>query len=783
MIKSITLFFFLIASGFTQSVKIQGVVTDAESENPLAGAYISIPAIMGGTTTDPDGFFTMIVPSGEYLLQFDYIGYQTIREQVLADKDIMIKIQMKLLLEETETIVTSAIESRDNIASIEMSISQLDYKTIGRIPAVLGEVDLIKSIQLLPGVSSVGEGVSGFNVRGGAVDQNLVLLDNSPIFNASHLFGFFSVFNNDATGNATLYKGGIPAKYGGRLSSVLEVNQRDGSPDNVKLAGGIGLVSSRLLVEGPFPGKKGSFLVAGRRSYGDLFLPLFDIENRAYFYDLNVRAAYELNTKNRLYLSGYLGHDVLEIADVFGNNWGNKTFSLRWNHQFTQNTVWNLSAGTGEYDYGLKILSEGSEFEWRAAIQSFQLQADFITGLSDQSILDYGFSAIYYRFNPGEIKPLTPASAILPDALDKKYALEPAAYIGLEQDFSSAIKVQVGVRYSAFIRLGEQTVYQYQSDRPVRYIEQLGRYEDGIVVDSVHYGPWETIDVDQNIEPRLSLRYRFSENTALKLSYNRTAQYVHLISNSTAPSPLDLWTPSGSYIEPQNADQIALGFFHDFNNGAYGTSLELYYKQMHNQVDYVDGASLTFNNTLETELLTGEGRAYGMELFFEKRKGRFSGWLSYTFARSERRVPGAGLGDPGINGGRYYPSNFDKIHDLSVSGSYRLNKNWTFSATFVYNTGRPLSYPQGRYEYAGIVVPQYEDRNLQRMPDYHRMDISAILHDKLGGDWIFSIYNVYNRMNATSITFRQNEENPVNTEAVRTTIFGFVPSITYNFAF
>ena len=778
-----TIFMLLLSSVYAQSVKIQGMVTDAGSGEALPGVYVSVPEINGGTVTDADGIFLVVVESGDYMIRFDYVGYRSVIEQISADQDILLDIRMEIFLEETEAIISTASSSRDVIGSVEMSVTQLDYGTIGRIPAVLGEVDLIKGIQLLPGVSSVAEGVSGFNVRGGAVDQNLVLLDNTPIFNASHLFGFFSVFNNDATGDAKLYKGGIPAKYGGRLSSVLEVNQRDGNREDLLVAGGIGLVSSRLLVEGPLPGKKGSFLVAGRRSYGDLFLPLFDIDNRAYFYDLNMRAYYELNPKNKLYISGYLGHDILEIADVFGNNWGNKTFSLRWNHQYSQQTVWNITAGIGVYDYGLDILGEGSEFEWRAAIQTMQLSADFYTGFAEKSVLDYGLSVIYYRFDPGVINPLEQTSSILPGSLDKKYALEPAAYIGYEYDVSSAVKVQLGLRYSAFVRMGEQTVYKYMDNRPVQYIAALGRYEDGVVVDSVRYGPMEPVSVDQSLEPRISARYRISEHTALKLSYNRTTQYVHLISNSTAPNPLDLWSPSGPYTEPQRADQIALGVFQDLDNGGYGTSVELYYKRMHNQLDYVDGASLTFNNTIETELLTGEGRAYGVEFLFEKRRGKLTGWFSYTFAKSERRVPGLGLGDPGINGGNFYPSNYDKLHDISLSGSYSLNKNWTFSASFVYNTGRPLSYPQGRYEYAGIVVTQYEDRNMQRMPDYHRLDISATLHNKLGGDWIFSIYNVYNRMNATSITFRQNEENPVNTEAIRTTIFGFVPSITYNFAF
>jgi hypothetical protein len=624
--------------------------------------------------------------------------------------------------------------------------------------------------------------VTGFSVRGGNFDQNLVLLDQAPLLNPSHLFGFFSVFNTQATSDLTLYKGGIPSIYGGRLSSVLDVRQRSGSTESFRVQGGIGLISSRLLLEGPI-GKNGlgSYLIAGRRSYGDLFLPLFKIDNTAFFYDLNWNVNVNMSSKDYLSFYGYHGNDKFEIVDVFGNQWGNTAVGLSWNRIFNSSLVGKFSLIYTLYDYGLDIFAPGQAFAWRADLAQSILQTDFSYSISDNLITDFGVRLAYYDFQPGKIGPLGSASATQPSNLDKKYGVEPAVYVNFDQEISKSVSLQYGLRFSAFRRLGSQTMYVYENDQPVVYNQQLRRHEAGTAIDSVQYGDNQPITDFYGLEPRFIIRWSPDMQSAIKFSYNRMNQYIHLISNTTAPSPLDLYTPSGPYIEPQYSDQVALGYFRNFDANNYETSIEVYYKKLYNQVDYIDGASLIFNNNLETEILSGEGKAYGIELFLKKNAGKLTGWISYTLSRAEKRVPGINEQDPGINNGQYYPANYDKLHDLSVTGMYRLNKTWSFSANFIYATGRPITYPTGRYQYAYLTLANYEVRNGSRMPDYHRLDISATLHGKLGGDWIFSIYNVYNRMNASSITFQSNEDNPIVTEAVRTTIFGFVPSVTYNF--
>jgi hypothetical protein len=699
----------------------------------------------------------------------------------MEDRDY--KIYLSPELSETETITTTAKRPDDNVSSVQMSVASIDAETLNQIPVVLGETDLIRSIQLLPGVSTVAEGVSGFSVRGGNFDQNLVLLDQAPLLNPSHLFGFFSVFNTQATSDLTLYKGGIPSGYGGRLSSVLDVRQRNGSTESFKVQGGIGLISTRLLFEGPI-GKNdfGSYLIAGRRSYGDLFLPLFNIDNTAFFYDLNWNVNLNISTNDFLSFYGYHGNDKFEIADVFGNLWGNTAFGLSWNRIFNSSLVGKFSLIHSYYDYGLDIFAPGQAFAWRADLAQSIFQTDFSLSLSDNLITDFGLRLAYYQFQPGQVDPIGSASATQSTSLDKKYGLEPALYLNFDHEISPSFSLQYGLRLSGFQRLGSQTLYRYENDQPVVYNQQLGRHEAGTVIDSVRYTDNQSITNFIGLEPRFIMRWSPDKQSAIKISYNRMNQYIHLISNTTTPNPLDLYTPSGPYIEPQYADQVALGYFRNFDANNYETSIEVYYKKLYNQVDYIDGANLILNNNLETEILSGEGRAYGIELYLKKNSGRFTGWISYTLSRAERRVPGINDQDPGINGGRFYPANYDKLHDLSVTGMYRLNKTWSFSANFIYATGRPITYPTGRYQYANLVLANYENRNGSRMPDYHRLDISATLHGKLGGDWIFSIYNVYNRMNASSITFQSNEENPIVTEAVRTTIFGFVPSVTYSFS-
>jgi hypothetical protein len=430
----------------------------------------------------------------------------------------------------------------------------------------------------------------------------------------------------------------------------------------------------------------------------------------------------------------------------------------------------------------LDIFAPGQEFAWRADISQSIFQSDFSYSIADDFISDFGIRLAYYNFQPGQVEPIGSSSASQPISLDKKYGIEPAVYLNFDHEIYPSLSLQYGLRLSAFSRLGPQTIYQYEDNQPVVFNERLGRHEPGAVVDSVQYTNNRSITEFIGLEPRFIIRWSPDVQSAIKFSYNRMNQYIHLISNTTTPNPLDLWTPSGPYIDPQYSDQIALGYFRNFDSNNYETSIEVYYKKLYNQVDYIDGASLILNNTLETEILKGDGRAYGIELYLKKNTGPFTGWISYTLSRVEKRVQGINDQDPGINNGRYYPANYDKLHDLSITGMYRLNENWSFSANFIYATGRPITFPTGRYQYANLVLAHYEGRNGSRMPDYHRLDIAATLHSKLGGDWIFSIYNVYNRMNASSITFQSNEEAPIVTEAVRTTIFGFVPSITYSFS-
>jgi len=761
---------------------LSGYIREASSGEELIGANIVVEDLNTGATSNVYGFYSLTLPQGQYTVSFMYIGYETLQKQIDLTKNVNLNVALSESYLEMETIITTATRADENVRSIEMSVAKLDVQAIRRVPAVLGEVDVIKTIQLLPGVSSVGEGSTSFNVRGGSSDQNLVLLDESPIYNAAHLFGFFSVFNADATKDVKLYKAGIPANYGGRLSSVLDVRQREGNNQAFKASGGLGLIFSRLTLEGPIQRGKSSFIIAGRRSYGDIFLPLFNNNSTAYFYDLNFKANYIASDRNRIFLSAYFGRDRFAIDDVFGNGWGNAAFTLRWNHLFSDRLFSNLSAIYSRYDYQLNILADGSAFTWNSNIKNAHLKYDLTYFWNDKNTIDFGLGLIDYQFAPGRIDPLK-NSAVTSRSLNEKYALEPSAYINYDQKINQRLSLQYGLRFSSFLRTGQQTIYSYINDTPILYNENLGIYQRGLISDSTYYRSNEIIKSFFGIEPRFSMRYAITEEQSVKFSYNRTRQYIHLISNTASPSPVDVWTPSGKYIQPQVADQFALGYFRNFIENTYETSVEVYYKALQNQLDYIPGANLVINNTLETEILRGSGRAYGIELYAKKRSGALNGWISYTLSRSERLVKGINPLDPGINKGRYYPSSFDKTHDLSISGTYDLNKHWSFSSNFIYTSGRPVNFPESRYEFAHLVIAHYDGRNQERLPAYHRLDISATLHNKWRGDWVFSLYNVYNRMNATSITFRQNADNPRITEAVRTTIFGIVPSITYNFKF
>jgi hypothetical protein len=767
---------------------LSGTITDKNSNETLIGVNLFIPELKTGATTNEYGFYSITVPKGNYRIQVSNIGYQTSENQINLVKNT--KLNFSLIPEETvlKEVIVKNNKNKIDIRRPEMSVNKLSISTIKSMPVVLGEVDILKSILLLPGVTNAGEGASGFNVRGGGADQNLILLDEAMIFNSSHVFGFFSVFNPDAIKDLKLYKGGIPARYGGRASSVLDIYQKDGSSKGFHANGGIGLIASRLLLEGPIVKDKGSFLIGGRSSYAHLFLKLSEEQkdNAAYFYDLNTKMSYKINPNNNLFLSGYFGRDVFSLANSFTNIYGNSTLNLRWNHLFSEKLFSNLSIIYSDYYYGLDLDFVG--FKWDSGIKNYNIKYDLKNYISDKFKLNYGINAIYYDFNPGIIRPSNSNSGINFSQLDKKYAFEPSIYMDAEQEISNKVTVAYGLRYSLFYRLGNSKVNIYENNNPVLFNSDMQIYEKATPIGFQKFNKSEVIKHYNYLEPRLSFAFQVKENQSIKTSYNRMVQYLQLVSNTSSPTPLDVWTPSDSFIKPQIADQVAIGYFTNFSESKYSFEIESYYKKIQNRIDYIDGADLIANNALEQVILNGQMRAYGLELMFKKNEGRLNGWVSYTLSRSEQQTPGRTTDEIGINNGQWYSSLYDKTHNLAITSAYILNEKWSFGANFALQSGQPVTFPNGQYQYLGITVPSYGLRNENRLPAYHHLDISATLTPKKNnnkdwkGEWVFSIYNLYNRKNAAAINFRQNSDTG-NNEAIKTSIFGIVPAVSYNFKF
>lgn len=783
------LFFLLSLSAYSQEkFTVSGTVYDNASNETLIGVSVYVPELNAGTTTNEYGFYSLTIPKGSYKIQVSYLGFSTIIESLSLSEKLTKNFNLKEEAESLNEIIIEADIEKINIKSPQMSVNKLTSATIKQIPVVLGEADVIKALILLPGVTSAGEGASGFNVRGGAADQNLILLDEAIVFNSSHLFGFFSVFNPDVIKDVKLYKGGIPARFGGRLSSVLDIYQKEGNSKDFNVTGGIGLVSSRLLVEGPIEKEKSSFVVAGRASYAHLFLPLFDNDNKAYFYDLNGKFNYRINDQNNIFLSTYFGKDVFGVSDNFVNEYGNTVVNLRWNHLFSDKIFSNLSLIYSDYFYGLILDFVG--FEWDSGITNYNLKYDFKHYLNNTFTLSYGINNIYNRFNPGEIVPNREDSGIQYEKLIDKYANEFAAYLEAEHRVNDKLTLQYGVRFSNFTRLGQDELNIYENDQAVIYSEEFKKYESADAIGTEFFQRSDVLATFSNFEPRLSMSYALDDDTSIKASYNRMAQYLHLLTNTASPTPLDVWAPSGRFIKPQLLDQFALGYFKSIKNGDYSLETEVFYKDIQNRIDYINGANLVANNEIETIILNGQARAYGLEILFKKNAGNFKGWFAYTLSRSEQQTLGRTANEPGINQGEWYSSAFDKTHDISLNGSYELSKKWTFNANFLLQTGQPTNYPVGQYEIQGLNVPIFDDnrRNADRLPAFHRLDISATLtpdknkNREWQGEWIFGLYNLYGRENAASINFRQNRETFKN-EAVQTSIFGLVPSVTYNFKF
>nr|WP_295870366.1 TonB-dependent receptor [uncultured Chitinophaga sp.] len=769
-----------------EKVTLSGTITMKTNTETVIGASIFIPEAKVSTVSNAYGFYAVTLPKGTYTIVVSYIGFERIEEHISLHQNTKRNFS---LLEKSKTLNEVVIKDNStasNIRAPEMSVNKLSIATIKKMPAVMGEVDILKAILQLPGVSTAQEGATGFNVRGGSVDGNLILLDEAVVYNTSHLFGFFSVFNADVIKDLKLYKGGIPANFGGRTSSVLDIYQKEGNNREYHLSGGIGAISSRLLAEGPIVKDKSSFVVAGRTSYAHLFMKLADNPNAVSFYDLNAKLNYQFNDNNRFFLSAYFGKDKMDFSNFFTNNYGNAFFNLRWNHIFSEKLFSNASVIYSKYDYGLKIKYVG--IDWTSDIRNYNFKYNLNHHLSDKLVLNYGINSIYYKFNPGTIKPMDEKSPVNADQIEKKYAWENALYVSAEHKLTDNISLNYGLRYSYFVRLGEQQVNNYANGQAVIYNPALQIYEEGTPTGTTYYGKNKKIIDFGNLEPRLAVSYSINDDQSIKASYNRMSQYIHLISNTASVSPLDIWAPGDQYLKPEILDQVALGYFRNFSGGKYTLETEAFYKKIKNKADYIDGAELIAHKAIEQVLLNGEARAYGLEVMLKKNTGKLTGWLSYTLSRAEQRTPGRNATEPGINNGQWYRANYDKTHNLSLTAAYQLTKKWSLGGLFTYQTGKAATYPIGKYQYQGITIANYGERNANSLPAYHHLDLSATYTPRPDskrrwkGEWVFSIYNVYGRNNAASLMFEQNRETGLS-EAKRISIFGIIPGVTYNFKF
>ena len=784
--------FFAVRS--QQVFTLSGYISDGANGENLIGATVFIDEIKKGTVSNVYGYYSLSLPAGTYQVSWKYIGFNDQIKEIQLDRDIKLDIEMISAEQQLEAVVVTAEAENANVSTIEMSTVELDVKTITKMPAFAGEVDIIKSIQLLPGVSTVGEGASGFNVRGGGVGQNLVLLDEAPVYQSSHLFGFFSVFNPDAVKDVKLYKGGIPAQYGGRLSSILDIRMKEGNNKELDVTGGVGTIFSRLAVEGPIVKDKASFILAGRRSYIDIlarpFTDVFDEGAGLYFYDLTAKSNVDINDKNRLFLSGYFGRDVFKFDANQGFDWGNQTATLRWNHLFTDRFFANFTGFYSNYDYAFSFgENDLDRFDWSSNIQTYNFKPRFTYFLNSDNEISLGGEMLYYIFDPANAVGIS-AGETTNISLDERQALEGAVYFSNDQQLGEKLSLQYGLRLSFFNYMGPGESYE------------LGSVTPGLrrpVLSTTTHDKGETIASYQNLEPRLSAKWQFNDRSSVKASYNRMNQYIHLISNTVAATPIDVWQPSTNNIKPQQGDQVAIGYFRNFKQNMYEASAETYYKWNRDQVDYIDGADILINQYLEADLLSGIGRAYGLELYFKKNRGKLTGWASYTLGKTELKVDGINFGSDVINRkGQWYPTRYDQRHNLKLVGNYQINDRSTLSTVFTYISGTPGTFPTDRFTFQGYVIPLLDNiRNNVRIPDYHRLDLSYTLENIWLGkkkpnrsdSMVISVYNVYARENPFSIYFSQgtdrlNPAQPVSTSATQIAILGTVlPAIAYNFNF
>ncbi|MEJ5963901.1 TonB-dependent receptor [Pedobacter immunditicola] len=731
-----------------QRFNISGSVRDAATGETLIGATVKLQQALQSTgiATNGYGFYSISANEGEYNFIISYSGYKIWTKKITLNKALKINIELVGASNLQEVVVSGSDRKNENVKSPLMGLNKIDMKDIDNVPVLLGEKDILKTIQLLPGVKAGGEGNTGFFVRGGAADQNLILLDEATVYNSSHLLGFFSTFNADAIKDVSLYKGGMPSQYGGRLSSVLDVKMQDGNDKEYVVEGGIGLIASRIKAEGPIVKNKSSFVVSARRTYIDLLLKASPDStlnsNTVNFYDINAKVNYKFDDKNTLFLSGYFGQDNIGIKDLFANDWGNTTATIRWNHVFNSKLFSNTSLIYSKYNYAIELLDENNNVKVTSRIRDFNFKQD-LQYYSNDHIIRFGLQATHHQIAPSDIT-ASPNSSLNPMSIENRYGLESAVYLADEWTITDKFNLLFGIRLS-----------QFSLHRP------------------------GTIKTYINPEPRLSASYSLNERNSIKASYNRNTQNIHILTNSSSSSPTDQYVMSSNNIKPEIADQIAFGYFKNNENNSFEISGEIYYKWLQNQIDYRDGAELTANRNIESELLYGKGRAYGLELYGKKTKGKLTGWISYTLSKTERQFDE-------INKGNYFNAKQDRTHDLAIVGIYNLRR-WSISANYIYSTGNAVTYPAGKYNIGGLTTYYYTDRNANRMPYTSRLDIGATLKAKetakFRSSWTFSVYNALNRKNPYAIQFRDKPNDPSRTEAVQTSLFGVIPSVTYNFKF
>jgi len=774
-------FFFLIfINGLAQQqFTINGSITDAATGESLPGVNVYLKSNpQKGVVSNYYGYYALRLPAGNYTLIFSYLGYETKEVTVDLQKDYKLDVKLTPAPETLNEVVITQQSKVRNVHSTVLGTHRLSVKAIENLPVLLGEKDIIKILQLLPGVKPAGEGQSGFYVRGGNIDENLILLDEAPVYNASHLLGFFSVFNSDAISSVRLFKGHIPARYGSRLSSVLEVRMKEGNNQELHGQGGIGLISSRFTLEAPIIKNKASFLISGRRTYADLLMKAIsndeDVDNTSlYFYDLNLKTNWRVNQNNRLFLSGYFGRDVFGFDDgddQFVFSWGNATTTLRFNHIFNSRLFSNTSLIFSDYNYRIKLEEKGYTdffFNLGAGIQDWTLKNDFNYYLNDRHKMNFGLDMMHHTLKPSTFETSDYDDEISLLNLTNRYALENAIYVSDEFSFSNQLKIYLGLRYTHFIHLGGGNFTKYDTQGNVEFTK--------------HYDRWQAVKTFHGLAPRFNVSYTFDDNQSVKAAFAKTYQFLHLMTNSSSSNPTDVWMPSGLNIPAQTSYQTSLGYFRNLKDGLLEFSAEAYYKTMQNVVDYKTGTRITLNPEVEKYLLYGQGKAYGLELLLRKKQGKLKGWISYTLSRSLKQFDK-------INNGKWFSARQDRIHDVSVVLSYKLSPRIDLGAVWVYYTGNAVTFPAGFYQIDGREYPYFTERNGGRMPDYHRLDLSFTLHNKPGkkfrSSWSFAVYNAYGQLNPYIIYFQQDwENNSFNLKAKQITLFRWVPSITYNFKF